>query len=200
MYRMPNFPEFPYESNQFKTIVADPPWKYDDNCSGNGRGADEHYDTLTIEQIQSLGNIVNTIAAGHSHLYLWTTNKFLVNGDAARVVKSWGFTPKTIITWIKSQSAPNSLPYQRDDPTKIKERIGMGNYLRNCTEQIIFATKGNLNTLRNDVPNFFTADRSEHSKKPEKTYQLVEDLSKEPYLEMFARNKRDNWEVWGKEV
>lgn len=197
---MPNFPNFPYDSNQFKTIVADPPWPYNDSCPGEGRGAEEHYDTLTVPQIKSLGQIANKIAAGHSHLYLWCTNKFLASGVAGEVVESWGFQPKTIITWLKVNEEPDNLPYQRENPVEIRERIGMGHYVRNCTEHIVLGTKGNKRTLENDSPNYFLATRSDHSKKPEKSYDLIEYLSEGPYLNMFARDGREGWEAWGKEV
>ena len=61
-------------SGHFKCIVADPCWQYRDSRS---RGAAAlHYATMSVEQIRALN--VRAIAAQNSHLFLWTTNSFLV--------------------------------------------------------------------------------------------------------------------------
>lgn len=193
------FPEIePIPDGQYKTILADPPWSYDDSLSGGGRGAVKHYDTLDTNIIRALGRQVNAVAASHAHCYLWTTNAFL--GDAYDVVREWGFDPKTIITWIKVTDAPETLPHERDEDAEVSERIGMGHYYRNTTEHAVFGTKGNKSTERNDVPTHFFAERTEHSAKPRKFYRLVESMSDDPRLEMFARNERDGWDSWGNEV
>jgi N6-adenosine-specific RNA methylase IME4 len=31
-------------------------------------------------------------------------------------------------------------------------------------------------------------------------YELIEERSHGPYLELFARNTRDNWDAWGDDV
>jgi len=41
---------------------------------------------------------------------------------------------------------------------------------------------------------------NKHSKKPEFFQVLIEHVSNYPRLEMFARRKRDGWDVWGNEV
>jgi N6-adenosine-specific RNA methylase IME4 len=41
--------------------------------------------------------------------------------------------------------------------------------------------------------------RREHSRKPE-IYDRVEKLCSGPYLELFARNRREGWDSWGDEV
>lgn len=197
--KIPEFPELPEKVNHYKTIVADPPWPYNDGLPGSGqRGADSHYDTLPLGMIKGLGPFVSKISAGHSHLYLWATNSFL--DEAYDVCRLWGFEPKTTITWVKVQDAPASLPYDRESPVNIKERIGMGHYYRNTTEHLVFAQKGSLGTERNDVPTHLFAERTEHSRKPDKSYVLVEEMSPGPYFELFARRSWKDWDVWGNEV
>ena len=39
-----------------------------------------------------------------------------------------------------------------------------------------------------------------HSTKPPKFYDLVDEMSPNPKLEMFARKKRKSWDCWGDEV
>jgi N6-adenosine-specific RNA methylase IME4 len=40
----------------------------------------------------------------------------------------------------------------------------------------------------------------EHSKKPDEVYERIEKLLEGPYIELFARNKKDNWSSWGNQV
>lgn len=46
----------------------------------------------------------------------------------------------------------------------------------------------------------FEASVTKHSKKPEEVYGMIEAMYTGPYIELFARNKRKNWDVWGDEI
>jgi N6-adenosine-specific RNA methylase IME4 len=78
----------------------------------------------------------------------------------------------------------------------------MGNYFRGQTEHALFGVKGSQMLKRQDVGTFFNAPRGPrgHSSKPAEFYSLVESCSPGPYLEMFARDEREGWTVWGAEV
>jgi N6-adenosine-specific RNA methylase IME4 len=41
---------------------------------------------------------------------------------------------------------------------------------------------------------------SEHSRKPTQIYDVIEQCSPAPYLELFARAPRPGWTVWGDEA
>ena len=159
---------------RYHTILADPPW---DIQQGGRLGAVQHYSLMTIEEIRRLP--VTGLAHDDAHLWLWTTNAALE--QAYDVVRAWGFTPRSLLTWLK--------PY-----------IGLGNYLRNCTEQLIFATRGKAPVLVKNQPNWLFAIRQEHSHKPEELYEIIERCSPGPYVELFARRKRPGWDSWGDEV
>ncbi len=77
---------------------------------------------------------------------------------------------------------------------------GVGFYFRNTTELLLFGTKGkNCRTLapgRSQV-NIIKSQKREHSRKPDEQYELIEKCSWGPYLELFARGPRENWDVWG---
>jgi N6-adenosine-specific RNA methylase IME4 len=120
--------------------------------------------------------------------------------EALAIAEAWGFDHKTIITWVKVTDEPHSLPHERDHSVEVNERIGMGHYLRNVSEHMLFCAKGNLSTAQNNVPNVFFAERGEHSAKPDKAYRLAEVLSPAPRLDMFSRSKRKGWQVWGDET
>jgi N6-adenosine-specific RNA methylase IME4 len=157
----------------FPTIVIDPPWRYD-NVATRG-AAEDHYPTMSQDELLAMV----LPAAPDAHLYLWVTNSFI--DDGFDLMRAWGFTYKTCLTWCKPQ-------------------IGMGNYFRSTTEHVLFGVRGKQPTLRNDVPTHFVADRRRHSQKPESFYDLVESCSPGPYLEMFARRERIGWNAWGNEL
>ena len=42
--------------------------------------------------------------------------------------------------------------------------------------------------------------KERHSRKPEQTYERIEKLVDGPYLELFARKTKPNWDSWGNQV
>lgn len=178
------FDPLPTVEGGWRTILADPAWEYGDSLSGPGRGAGKHYDCLSVEAICALP--VDEAAAARAHLYVCVTNAHIEDGY--RVVRAWGFEPKTLITWVKTA---------RDHSV----RLGMGRYLRNATEQVIVAARGRpmLQPLVRNRHNVIFAPRAEHSAKPDELYELVEAVSPGPRLELFSRRRREGWQGWGRE-
>lgn len=173
---------------KFGTILADPPWQFQNRT---GKMAPEHkrlarYSTLTLEEIKAIP--VADVAASACHLYLWVPNALLAEGLA--VLQAWGFIYKSNIVWhkIRKDGGPDGR--------------GVGFYFRNVTELILFGVRGSLRTLppgRRQV-NFLATQKREHSRKPDELYEIVESCSPGPYLELFARHRREDWENWGNEV
>lgn len=163
---------------KYSTIVIDPPWDWGDEGDVDQLGrAKPTYATMSIEEIKKLP--IAKISDKDCHLYLWITNRSLPKGFD--LLKEWGFRYVTMLTWCKPS-------------------IGMGNYFRGSTEQILFGIKGSQMLKRKDVGTWFAAKRGKHSEKPDELYQLVESCSYGPYLEMFARKTRPGWSSWGAEV
>lgn len=163
---------------KYATIVADPPWRYGNQRGAVARGhARRHYDTMTVEEICALD--IASQAAPDAHLWLWGVNQLL--DKAFDVVRAWGFEPVTMLTWCKKQP-------------------GVGYYLRNNTEHCLLATRGKpIVPADKPIASWFVWPRSKHSQKPEAFYDLVEQVSPGPYLELFARRNRLGWSTWGNE-
>lgn len=182
-------------SRRYATIVADPPWPYDDpggslsatpehrpNSFRSNVGLPGKYASMSIAEITAL----DVPVADDAHLYLWTTNAFMV--EAHEIARAWGFVPKTICTWGKVQ--PDGRPSMKT-----------GNYFRGATEHAIFAVRGRLPMPTDKpTPTLWLWPRLAHSVKPDAFYDLVESLSPGPYLEMFSRRARLGWETWGDEA
>jgi len=181
-------PGLPVVDGGFKTVLADPPWRF---TNRTGKVAPEHrrldrYDTMTLDDIAALP--VGESAAKNSHLYLWVPNALLPDG--LRVMEAWGYRYISNVVWAKRRK--DGGPDGR----------GVGFYFRNVTEIILFGVKGSMRTLgpgRSQV-NMIETRKREHSRKPDEQYDLIESCSPGPYLEMFARYPREGWDVWGSEA
>jgi N6-adenosine-specific RNA methylase IME4 len=177
----------PVTSGGWKTIYADPPWRF---TNRTGKVAPEHrrldrYDTMTIDQIAALP--VGDVAAANAHLYLWVPNALLPDGLA--VMQAWGFRYVSNLVWAKRRK--DGGPDGR----------GVGFYFRNVTELILFGVKGRMRTGaagRRQV-NMIETRKREHSRKPDQAYDLIEACSPAPRLELFARYARPGWGTWGDE-
>jgi N6-adenosine-specific RNA methylase IME4 len=176
------------EGRKFKTILADPPWQFQNRT---GKMAPEHkrlnrYSTLSLKEICKIP--VSMIADDTSHLYLWVPNALLPDG--LEVMKQWGFTYKTNLIWhkIRKDGGPDGR--------------GVGFYFRNTTEMILFGIRGKMRTLapgRRQV-NIIKTMKLEHSRKPDEHYDIIEACSPGPYLELFARGTRPGWVAWGNQA
>jgi N6-adenosine-specific RNA methylase IME4 len=185
-------------SDPFSTAVIDPPWPYrnrEDNAfpsdlinDGTRRArkasSEVRYGSMNMDDLHALP--VRDWTADQSHLYLWTTNAFIV--EAHQLAESWGFQPKTILTWGKVQ----------DDGKPSRK---MGFWYRSATEHVVFAVRGQLRLINPDpAPStLFLHRRLPHSVKPDAFYDLVERFSPGPYLDVFSRRARFGWTTWGNE-
>ena len=172
-----------FPNKKYQTIYADPPWaEY-----GGGkikRGADRHYPLMKTKDIINLP-VKNLIDTSGCHLYLWTTNNFLP--EALKVMDAWGFEYITTITWIKNS-------------------MGLGQYYRGLTEHCLFGSTKNrlpyklIDGKRQQGLTGFYEEKTEHSTKPKSMRDMIEKVSYEPRIELFAREKFVGWDAWGNEV
>lgn len=171
-------------NGRFNVISCDPPWPYDLENKRNpwethdqqGRRAASPYPELRILDIASN----EPPSADDCFLFLWTTHRFMP--DAYRLLDLWDFEPKTIITWVKDQ-------------------IGLGAWLRSQSEFCIMAVKGKPKVALEGQSTVINGKLREHSRKPDKFYELVESLVPNKYrkLDMYSREKREGWEQIGNE-
>ncbi len=79
---------------------------------------------------------------------------------------------------------------------------GVGFYFRNTTELVLFGIRGSMRTLapgRRQV-NIIKSIKQEHSRKPDQLYEVIEQCSPGPHLELFARGTRKGWSAWGNQA
>lgn len=168
---------------KYRTILADPPWlsrginkmKGRDSLVNTSTGV--NFPVMSMERILAMP--VERFAGKDCHLWLWATNAFL--HQAFHVMEAWGFK------------------YLYD--IVARKPSGCGAYMAVTTQHLLmgyhkkcfFHRKRWCKTDFNYVPE-------RHCQKPEMSYELIESVSMEPRLELFARQKREGWDVWGNEV
>ncbi len=174
--------ETKFPDRKYRTIYIDPPWPE----RGGGkikRGADRHYSLMSVKDIIALpvGDLADPEGC---HIYCWVTNNYLPAGLEA--LKAWGFRYVTMITWRK-------------------DRIGLGQYFRGITEHCLFGVLGKVpyklvDGKRQQGVTCFYAPKGRHSEKPEEMRRMIEIVSYEPRIELFARMVCPGWDLWGDEV
>lgn len=165
-------------SRKYPIIYADPPWRYEmPAMGGTNRSIENHYPTMTLEEICALP--VREIAADDSLLYLWATAPKLP--ECLKVIEAWGFEYRTHMVWVK-------------------DKIGMGYHARNQHELLLIAKRGDMPPPRpgEQPSSVIEAPRGEHSAKPSIFAEIIERLYPEvSKIELFCRTPREGWVVWG---
>lgn len=178
-----------YETTAWPVIVADPAWRFDDKLPGKGRGAATQYETMDWRDI---ARFPLPTVADDAILFLWSVTSMLK--EALLVMETWGFRQVAALTWVKKTQANDVLWF------------GMGRYTRGSHETCLIGVRGKATALiqSKSVRSVFEAPVGAHSEKPDKFYELVEELvggSQTPKLELFARKHRGaGWLCLGDQV
>ncbi len=162
---------------EYDIILADPPWKYE-FAETTMRAVENHYPTMDLVQIKNL----KIPSADNAVLLLWTPAPKLE--EALDVMQAWGFKYRTNAVWDK-------------------EIIGMGYWFRSQHELLLVGVKGEYHPPlpEHRDSSVIRERRREHSKKPVAIHKIIEKMFPSgKYIELFARDRREGWEVWGNEV
>lgn len=177
----------------YRTIVADPPWAYDDGFATASRGdtwADKPatralpYSSMSVDEIAALpvGDLAHPDGA---YLFCWTTSRYLP--ATFPILESWGFVYRQTLVWHKVKSVS---PFG-------------GTVAPNHAEFVLVARKGSVKLsgrAKSSVlvaPGMSGRRHAAHSRKPESFLDMVEAVSPGPYVELFARRARFGWDYWG---
>lgn len=173
----PPTPPLTLPAGTFDVLLADPPWRYD-FAETDSRAIENQYPTMDVEDIAAL----EVPVADNAVLFLWATAPKL--REALEVMDAWGFDYRTHMIWLK-------------------DKIGMGYYARSKHELLLIGRRGDPGVpAESERPDsVFEGLRTEHSRKPEVAYELIETMYPErTYCELFARSERDGWTSWGNEL
>ena len=137
---------------------------------------------------------ISSISSDNCCLFLWIVWPSLP--QALNLIEKWGFTYKTCaFSWMKAHNG--QIEMFRDDADA---QVGLGYWTRANSEVCLLGTRGKPKRLNADVRQGIIAPRREHSRKPDGIHERIERLVAGPYLELFARQQRPGWTVWGNET
>ncbi len=156
-------------------VYADPPWQYGNTAGASA--AEDEYPTMPLADICAL----QVPATKDAVLFLWATSPLLP--EALQVVNAWGFTYKGSMVWDKD--------------------MGTGNWVLNAHELLLIAVRGDMPcpAPANRPKSVIHAPRGKHSAKPEAFAEAIDRMFPGlPKVEMFARQAREGWTVWGNQA
>lgn len=174
----------PFPNKKYDIIVCDPPWELKKIKRKIRPNQDQFdYPTMSLNEINSLP--VKNLAKDHCWLFLWTTQKYLF--ESKKILEHWGFNYLCMGVWEKTYGISAGMP--------------LFGYLWNA-EFICIGYNKKPDLYRKGkklIPLVFQAENVKHSKKPDKFYSMIENLGNDR-IDLFARNQRQGWDVWGNEV
>lgn len=168
---------------EFGVILADYPWKYDNSDQHDGSRGHMGYPPMEMDEIIAHAREAAKRASKNCIIALWTTNLYIPR--MAAVIEAYGAEHHTVFTWPKP-------------------RAGVGTWGRGQTEHVVISSIGapvhTLNEVSTLLPSWKPAHPDEHSSKPAEVAALLAKHCGGPFLELFAREERAGWTVWGAET
>lgn len=173
---------------KYGIIYADPPWKQVKGGlrkvrPNQGKGLD--YPTLSMEEIKTILQKFSSMAEDNHILFCWTIDKFLP--ETEKMLSDLGYKLHARMIWDKTNG------------------IAPAFTVRYSHEYLLYCYKGKFTPVsidkRGKFCTVFRESATKHSKKPIVAYEIIEQLYPNALrIELFARNKRIGWDVWGNEV
>jgi len=172
--------------SRFGCILVDPPWRFAlYPAKGEAKSPQAQYTTMSMQEIAALPVRALADPAGCA-LVMWCTAPIL--GHAIDVLRAWGFSYASAGAWAKRSRADGGWAF------------GTGYRYRSACEFWLLGTIGKPQQRARNVRNLIVAPVREHSRKPDEMHATLERQWAGPYLELFARERREGWTVWGNEV
>ena len=141
------------------------------------------YPLMELDEIKKMP--IKNLAKEKCWVFLWTTQKYLF--DAKTVLENWGFNFLCMGVWEKTFGKSAGMP--------------LFGFRWNAEFILIGYNKKPDLWIKGKplIPLCFQAENIRHSQKPDKFYKMIEPLGNNR-IDIFARQKRKGWDVWGNEV
>ncbi|MGY8679404.1 MT-A70 family methyltransferase [Bradyrhizobium sp. UFLA05-153] len=175
---------WPLPLHSYDLVVIDPPWHFEtwSQAGQTSKSASKQYRTMPLAAIMALP--VRELLKPDAIVYLWATGAMLLH--ALATLRAWGIVYKTSFVWRK---------ITRNG----KVRWGTGRWAQSGHELLLLGVVGRPRCFL--LPSIFDGLAREHSRKPDEFYRMVTERT--PGLrraDLFARERREGWDVWGDEV
>lgn len=177
----------------FDNICMDIPWNHVTYSPQGLIGRPQHYPRISKKCIKLLP--VKELASKDCHLFFWTSAPYLE--QAFEIIKALGFRYSSIaFTWVKLNPSEADSLFLLEDSF----HMGQGYTTRKNTELCLLAKRGKPKRINKGVRELIIAARREHSRKPDEFYRRVKLYSSGTFLDMFSRETREGFTIWGNET
>jgi N6-adenosine-specific RNA methylase IME4 len=175
----------------FPVGYADPPWEQQAYSEATGQDKGLMYPAMPLDEIKALCAGARSPFTPDAILFLWVTTNRLADG--IDVLREWGFSYVSAITWDKVH-------------------IGMGRWVRDRTEHLLIGKRGNFPGLEEgSQPHSLISEvKGGHSRKPVQFAEIIDRLFPGlPKLELFQRRESlvagdvrlsGDWAFWGNQA
>lgn len=195
--------DLPTIDGGWRCLMLDPPWAFKSRTAlqvanwNSRRDAEKHYSVMSLDEIKAMP--IKQISAKDAHCFLWVTGPCLPMGF--EVLTAWGFRFSTVaFVWAKLKRSFQHEHLQTAPNIASLFHTGLGLTTRSNVEYVLLGRRGNARREAKDVRQLIVAPVREHSRKPDEVYERIERYCCGPYLELFGRQSRANWTVWGNET
>ena len=189
------YPDLP--EKKYDVIYADPPWDYGGKLQfdKSSKSADKidlsknifvsaanfKYPTIKLKDLKKIPT--HEIAKEDCLLFMWVTNPHLAQGIELGL--AWGFEYRPVaFVWDKMVHNP-------------------GQYTLSYCELCLVFKRGRIPRPRGarNVQQLIRTPRTQHSEKPLAVIEGIEKMfPTQEKIELFARYKHKDWDVWGLDV
>jgi N6-adenosine-specific RNA methylase IME4 len=191
------------ESKKYQVIYADPPWKFHlspdkaytskQKFDENGKqyypalDIDNHYLTMEPKEIANLP--IKDLVDKDAVCFMWTTDTHMPH--ALDIMKAWGFDYKTIgFVWEKQTNLGNPVCL-------------LSPWTHKTYEVCLMGTRGAMRKHKKDntIRQMVKVQRGKHSAKPQEVADRIVRMFPDcARIELFARDAKPGWDVWGNEI
>jgi N6-adenosine-specific RNA methylase IME4 len=167
---------------RYSLIVMDPPWPRTERPKRDvGSNMELSYPIMSEDELRNFRSVIDPIAADDCWLFIWTTQRFLPL--ALELAAHYGFAYAFLQTWVK-----NGGPQVCNRP-------------QFNSEFVVCSRRGSPLFIEfMDFPAARVAPRREHSRKPDIFYETWRRVVNGPAIDLFAREPRAGYYVWGNEA
>jgi N6-adenosine-specific RNA methylase IME4 len=175
-------------SKKYQTAMIDPPW--DLRMAGKKAKVDAKqelaYETMSFEDILTFQRevVIPRMTPDHN-MFLWTVDQYL---DLTLANLKWiGYRRHAIFIWDKINGLAPAFS------------------VRYTHEYMIWYYMGKFQPVdtaaRGVCPTVFTEKSREHSRKPDKAYEVINRMYPEhDKIDIFSREKRNGWDQLGNQT
>jgi N6-adenosine-specific RNA methylase IME4 len=194
----PLFAPLPMVTGGFPCVACDAGLHYSTwSAKGQGRAPSRHYKTHSPPALKSLP--LEPALASDAWLFLWWPDPHLPSLIETMHSLGFEFSAK-VFTWFKLLPSLSQSRLISTNEIESVFNFGLGKTTRKQAESCWLGRRGRPKILSHAVGEIIVAPVRKHSQKPDEFYHRVEFFCPGPRIDLFGRQSRKDWTVYGLEA